>query len=283
MSISSSSSLLLLFSVSICCFVVTSKGDFNTDTKITWGDGRAKITEGGKALTLSIDKKLGSGFQSKKDYLFARFDVEMKLIPGNAAGLVTTFYLSSLEGSHDEVDMEFLGNVTGEPYTLHTNIYAQGEGHRERGFHLWFDPSAKFHQYSIVWNPERIIFMVDNKAVRVHENLANLGVPFPAKQPMWLIASLWNGDQWATQKGRIKANWTDAPYTAHYRNLVITKHAGNDQTLTNLDEKNIRSVQDKFMIYDYCDYGVHPLECEKQNSQANEKPKNSNSGPAPKN
>ncbi|KAL8209427.1 hypothetical protein R6Q57_006159 [Mikania cordata] len=224
--------------------------NFHDEFDITWGGGRGKITGAGDILTLSLDRVSGSGFQSKKEYQFGRIDMQLRLVPGNSAGTVTSYYLASHGRHQDEIDFEFLGNASGEPYTLHTNVYTQGIGEREQQFRMWFDPTSHFHTYSILWTPRTIIFLVDDTPVREFKNMEAIGVPFPKQQPMRLYSSLWNADEWATRGGLVKTDWTHAPFMASYRNFNVKAGVVFQSRLTH--KQKLRWVRKKHMIYNYC-------------------------------
>ncbi|XP_058068046.1 probable xyloglucan endotransglucosylase/hydrolase protein 25 [Magnolia sinica] len=246
-------------------FVVVS-GDFPSQIDLSWGGDRAKISEDGRLLQLSLDAVSGAGFQSKQEFLYGKIDMQIKVVPGNSAGTVTAYYLASKGQTQDEIDFEFLGNVSGQPYILHTNVYTKGKGEREQQFYLWFDPRDAFHTYSVLWNQQHILFSVDGTPIRVFRNNEALGVPFPKDQPMQLYSSLWNADQWATRGGLIKIDWTQAPFIASYRNFnadacvwadgrsscPASKGRWWDQGLDSNGALKLMWVQQNYMIYDYC-------------------------------
>ncbi|KAH7671715.1 Xyloglucan endotransglucosylase/hydrolase protein [Dioscorea alata] len=259
---------LIILVISFFSLSVNTYANFNNGVDITWGGGRGKIEEGGELLTLSLDKTSGSGFQSKNEYLFGRIDMKIKLVPGNSAGTVTAYYLSSLGATHDEIDFEFLGNVSGEPYTLHTNVFSQGKGNREQQFYLWFDPRLDFHTYTVVWNPQEILFYVDGTPIRQFKNNEAHGIPYPKAQPMKLYSSLWAAEDWATRGGLVKTDWSKAPFVAAYRGFsadACIASAGHStcsssppksswwtQSLDAAGAQKLKWVHDNYMIYDYC-------------------------------
>ncbi|CAN1142670.1 Xyloglucan endotransglucosylase/hydrolase 2 [Linum perenne] len=117
--------------------------------------------------------------------------------------------LSSQGPTHDEIGFEFLGNLSGDPYTLDTNVLTRGKENREQKFHL--------------------CFMVDNIPIKVFKNAESLGVPFLKSQPMRIYSSLWNADDWATRDGLVKTDWSRAPFTAYYRNFQATHLASSPE------------------------------------------------------
>eukprot|EP00850_Spirogloea_muscicola_P020210 SM000209S06389 [mRNA] locus=s209:117723:120090:- [translate_table: standard] len=117
---------------------------------------------------------------------------------GQTNGVVTTFYLSSLEGSknQDEIDFEFLGNQRNK---VQVNYYVSGEGGHETMIDLDFDTSEDFHSYAISYQSNKIIWSIDGDSV--HEVGVSNGQALPSKS-VYLYFSVWdassiNNGTWA--------------------------------------------------------------------------------------
>ncbi|XP_057781040.1 xyloglucan endotransglucosylase/hydrolase protein 3-like isoform X1 [Salvia miltiorrhiza] len=252
---------------------------------VVWGGDHVMFLNERRDAQLWMDPNSGAGFGSKLNYGSGFFHMRIKLPNKDSAGVVTAFYLTSNSSKHDEIDFEFLGNREGKPITLQTNVFAEGMGDREQRTLLWFDPTADFHTYKLLWNLHQIVFYVDNIPIRVFRNKQDIGVPYP-NQPMRIQVSLWNGEDWATDGGKTKIDWSHAPFVAHFQGFGFgacpvpkntidvegcydSKYWWNGSKYWKLSGKEQRlfeEVRDKYMNYDYCNdtnrHATTPPECE---------------------
>jgi len=120
-------------------------------------------------LNLKIDRDYATGGYSGGEYRtndtfgYGMYDVSMKPIKND--GVVTSFftYTGPSDGTvWDEIDIEFLGKDTTK---VQFNYYTKGVGNHEYVYNLGFDASQSFHQYGFLWQPGKITWYVDGKAV----------------------------------------------------------------------------------------------------------------------
>ncbi|KMT03138.1 hypothetical protein BVRB_8g196940 [Beta vulgaris subsp. vulgaris] len=278
--------LIALFASAIAVQICSVCATFSDETVFYWSAGGGRYTAPDNVY-LGLNKTGGSGIKSKSGYMYGSITVGIKLPSGNSAGTVTTFYLSSDGDTHDEVDFEFLGNVTGEPYTIHTNIYTQGFGKREQQFKPWFNPADGYHYYTIFWNLYQVVWLVDGKPIRVFRNYHDSEINYPDSQPMHAYSSFWNADDWATQGGRVKTDWTLAPFKAQLQNYKADACYCSDKScvarcsekkptnwwtkqkyfkLSSSQNEEMNRIRRECMIYNYCTdsprfNGDFPKEC----------------------
>ncbi|KAG0481798.1 hypothetical protein HPP92_009882 [Vanilla planifolia] len=261
---------------------------FEENFDITGAKENFKTSPDGQVWYLFLDKEKGCGFQTKQRYRFGWFSMKLKLVGGDSAGVVTAYYMcSDLDAGEkrDELDFEFLGNRSGQPYTIQTNVYMGGVGGREMRHMLWFDPTLDFHDYAILWNYHHIVFFVDRVAIRVHKNNGKPNGFFPSEKPMYIFSSIWNADDWATRGGLEKTNWKNAPFVSTYKDFSVdackwedpypacvsttTEHWWDQYDAWTLNADQVEDfawVRRNLVIYDYCidleRYPKLPEECD---------------------
>ncbi|XP_020575512.1 probable xyloglucan endotransglucosylase/hydrolase protein 28 [Phalaenopsis equestris] len=258
-----------------------------------FGDSNLMLLRDGKTVHILLDERTGAGFASQDLYLYGFFSASIKLPSDYAAGVVVAFYMSNgdvFEKNHDELDFEFLGNIRGREWRVQTNVYGNGSTGfgREERYGLWFDPTEDFHNYSILWSKNRILFYIDNVPIREVVRTEAMGGHFPSK-PMSLYATIWDGSNWATSGGRYKVNYKYAPYIAEFTDLILHGCAvdpidhlstcrGNETelydftTVTSEQFYAMKKLRRKHMTYSYCydgeRYPATPAECSVDSHEA---------------
>jgi len=255
----------------------TSNSQYGNSFSVVWAPTNA-WSGNNSTLVLSLTNSSGSAVESTTSYLFGYLRASIKLVSGYSAGVAQTFYLSSSGPNHDEVDFEFLGNVTNQPWILQTNVFANGTGGREQRIYLWFDPTADYHTYAVIWNYKTISMYVDNTLIRIFQNHEQEGQAYLDRQPMNVFASIFDASQWATRGGLDKVDWAFAPFLGRYTNFTMDACAADpadplanpctSPTATNwwnapyfqsLPPDRIAQMENITKVYDYCtDYVRYP-------------------------
>lgn len=256
-----------------------------------YGLENLRLFNNGSTFDLVLDKKSGAGLVSRNRYNYGFFSACMKLPSGFTSGIVIAFYLSNSDEfphNHDEIDIELLGHEKRREWVLQTNIYGNGSVHtgREEKLYLWFDPTLDSHEYTILWNPHHIVFLVDNVPVREFINNAASSPVYPTR-PMSLYATIWDASEWATKGGKYPVNYQYAPFVASFGKLELEgclwsrANLCSNRALSSLDPDPVGGeefaklspqqvngmdwARRKLMFYSYCQdtkrYKFLPPEC----------------------
>lgn len=165
-----------------------------------WRADAVALNERGATFTVS-DKSgnvrpIGCAeMQTKTVNGYGTYTARIKSAAG--VGLNTAFFTyigppKLAKKDHSEIDFEFLGK---NPRTVQLNFFHEGVSQGLKLIDLGFDASADFHEYSFVWEPNRIRWYVDGKLVYTTPPGAKIP-PNPGRIYLSLWASTENLKDW---------------------------------------------------------------------------------------
>lgn len=128
---------------------------------------------------------------------------------------------------------------------------------------------------------------MDEIPIRLFENKEKIGLEYPKTQAMGIYGSIWNADDWATQGGRVKTNWSHSPFISAFRSFEIDACELTPETndmgvkcgksgqfwwdkpgmnkLNKHQRQQLKWVRTKHLVYDYCEdtgrFSKLPGEC----------------------
>ncbi|OEL37530.1 hypothetical protein BAE44_0001454 [Dichanthelium oligosanthes] len=169
-------------------------------------------------IHVTYDDRGGARWRSPRRFLpGSAVATTIRAPAGDTSGLNYNIYLSSLEGSsdQDEIDLEFLGH---DKCAVQTNYHVGGGGGRDQIHTLPFDSSDDFHHYAIAWDEGVIEWRVDGELIPREERRE--GEPWPEK-PMFLYASVWDASHIADGAWTGTYHGSDAPYVCSYKDVRV--------------------------------------------------------------
>jgi beta-glucanase (GH16 family) len=202
--------------------------------------GKSDNWELADGTTLSYDNSLGAEFvistktnaptiSNTKYIFFGSIEVFARASPGT--GIVSSFILES--DDLDEIDWEWLGAYNNK---VENNFFGKGNttNYNRAEYPPVTTPIDTFHNYTIDWTQERIIWYIDGAAVRTlaySDDLALNGKNYP-QTPMRVKMGSWVGcaDQAAATNPATQgtcewaggaADFSKGPFTFYVKNVTI--------------------------------------------------------------
>lgn len=199
--------------------------DFTKGEVNSFSSSGGTPTYGSDGVTFTISKSGDAPQLNSLFYImFGRVEFELKAAPG--AGIVSSVVMQS--DCLDEIDMEWLGADTTE---VATNYFGKGETTTyNRG--QW-NPAAgnqdDFVKYTVDWTSERIVWMVDDTAVRTL-NYADADAGQYPQTPMQIKFGAWSGGDSSNSEGTIEwargpTDYSDGPFSMKVRSMSITDYS----------------------------------------------------------
>ncbi|MDX2128166.1 MAG: family 16 glycosylhydrolase [Chloroherpetonaceae bacterium] len=106
----------------------------------------------------------GAEYRTKESFLYGRFEVRMKSVPGS--GVLSTFFTyHDFVGSTEqwnEIDIEILGRYNNE---VQFNVITAFETSHDYRQVVNFNPHQDFHDYAFEWTPTYVAWFVDGVEV----------------------------------------------------------------------------------------------------------------------
>lgn len=145
--------------------------------------------------------------RGKADWKFGRIDVRAKLPTG--VGTWPAIWMLPTEnvfgGWPNSGEIDIMEHVGFDPNVVHGTVHTGAFNHAQgtqRGGQITI-PSAlnEFHIYSIDWDADRILFMVDGQIYFRFNNSGNGSDEWPFDQRFHLIMNIAIGGTWGGQRG----------------------------------------------------------------------------------
>ncbi|HAH05903.1 MAG TPA: glycoside hydrolase [Elusimicrobia bacterium] len=173
--------------------------------------------EGGKLIVEARKEDFGKNrftsarlvSKNKGDWTYGLIKVRAKLPKGRgtwpAIWMLSTPVPNDPVGWPDRGEIDIMEHVGHDPGWVHASIHCKDFNwpmNTQKTAKLFIpDADSAFHEYSLLWRPERMEFFVDDKPVLTFPNDGKGFGSWPFDKPFHLLLNVAVGGMWGGQKG----------------------------------------------------------------------------------